>query len=485
MASSAAIRRQTPQPKGNEARSAVAAFFGSAAAVYGAAAALRVVLLVYGLWQDAHSPVKYTDIDYLVFTDAARFVAQGARGGSGGSGSGARGSPYDRETYRYTPLLAWLLLPTATEHGGLLGQALFASGKMLFAAADLVAGVLLERVLREQLAAGRSARMYASVWLLNPMVAAISTRGSAEGLLGALVAALLWAVLVARRPLLAGLLLGAGVHLKIYPFIYAPAIFWWMDAENTRTHRIPSQPITARAAKAKTAAGSSRSLSAFFSPARLQLALASLITFVVLNVAMYSLYGFPFLQHTYLHHVTRIDHRHNFSPYNTQLYLSSAAAVASPQTRLAEQSWLGWLPAIESLAFVPQLLLATVLLPLILAKKDLAATMLAQTFAFVAFNKVCTSQYFLWYMVLLPVYLPQSSFLQSPRKGVLALVLWVAGQAAWLQQGFLLEFLGQSTFVPGLWLASLTFFAVNCWILGVIVTDVGAKVEDSGEKQVT
>lgn len=131
-----------------------------------------------------------------------------------------------------------------------------------------------------------------------------------------------------------------------------------------------------------------------------------------------------------------------------------------------------FLPAIESLAFLPQLLLATVLIPFVLAKKDLATTLLAQTFAFVAFNKVCTSQYFLWYMVLLPVYLPQSSFVKSPRKGVVALLLWVAGQAAWLQQGFLLEFLGQSTFVPGLWLASLGFFLVNCWILGVIVGDV-------------
>lgn len=46
---------------------------------------------------------------------------------------------------------------------------------------------------------------------------------------------------------------------------------------------------------------------------------------------------------------------------------------------------------LESLAFIPQLFLSAVALPL-LAKKDLPSTMLAQTFAFVTFNKVCTSQ---------------------------------------------------------------------------------------------
>lgn len=51
----------------------------------------------------------------------------------------------------------------------------------------------------------------------------------------------------------------------------------------------------------------------------------------------------------------------------------------------------------------------------------------------------------------------------------------MASQVLWLQQGFELEFNGKSTFVPGLWIAGLSFFLTNTWILGIIVSDVGAK----------
>lgn len=90
-------------------------------------------------------------------------------------------------------------------------------------------------------------------------------------------------------------------------------------------------------------------------------------------------YGHPFVEHSFTYHFTRIDHRHNFSVYNTLLHLSSSQAADS-----------GF--HIESLAFVPQLVLAVAAIPLLLAKADLPSTMLAQTFAFVTFNKVCTSQ---------------------------------------------------------------------------------------------
>ncbi|XXH03009.1 hypothetical protein Hte_009399 [Hypoxylon texense] len=428
-----------------------------------AATVLRAAMLVYGLWQDAHSPLKYTDIDYLVFTDAARFAFSSSPSPSSTAAAAtatALASPYTRETYRYTPLLAWLLYPTTWQPGSTFW---FSSGKALFAAADLLAGYLIIQVLRgprvRMLSVERACR-YASIWLLNPMVAAISTRGSSEGLLGVLVVALTWAVLQ-KRVALAGVLLGLGVHFKIYPFIYAPAIVWWMDADQmvrrtqARTPRkgketpTPEPPPT----------GLVDTVVAFATPDRITFTIVSLATFLGLNLVMYARYGMPFVTHTFLHHVTRIDHRHNFSPYNILLYLNSANPTPGSLK-------------VESVAFVPQLLLSTVLIPLVGAKRDLPTTMLAQTFAFVTFNKVCTSQYFLWYMVLLPLYLPNSSLLRHPRLGLSALALWVATQGLWLQQAYYLEFLGQSTFFPGLWAASLAFFLVNCWILGIFVEDL-------------
>ncbi|RFU24324.1 hypothetical protein B7463_g12010, partial [Scytalidium lignicola] len=415
-------------------------FFSSPSLVFSSAIALRVFLFFYGLWQDANSPMKYTDIDYYVFTDAARFTAHG-------------GSPYDRETYRYTPLLAWMLLPTTWS------STWFSFGKALFAAGDILAGWLIIQVLisSKQISMERALK-FASIWLLNPMVATISTRGSSEGLLGVMVIALLWAVMK-KRVVLTGILLGLGVHFKIYPFIYAPSIIWWLDDE----HLSPGKAL--ESSKDLNIFGRLR---AFFNGSRIKLTVISFLTFATLNVAMYYIYGWPFIQHTYLHHVSRIDHRHNFSPYNTLLYMSSSAPGI-------------YSIPLESLAFLPQLFLAAVAIPFILAKKDLASTMLAQTFAFVSFNKVCTSQYFLWYMVFLPFYLPGSSLLKQKYLGIMAALIWVATQGLWLQQGFQLEFLGQSTFVPGLWLSSILFFLSNIWILGIIVSDIGSNSRHDGK----
>lgn len=235
-------------------------FFSRPSLVFAAAILLRLGLLIYGRWQDSYSPVKYTDIDYLVFTDAARFVGHGR-------------SPYDRATYRYTPLLAWLLYPTSWRNGSIPW---FEFGKAVFAGGDIVTGWLIARVLRQRQGMTVEASMkYASIWLLNPMVANISTRGSSEGLVVVFVVALL-AALLDRRISLAGMLLGFGVHFKIYPFIYAASAWWWLGPGPAETFSHGGEMV--------------HKIQDFFTCERLSLARSALGSFMVLNATMYYLY---------------------------------------------------------------------------------------------------------------------------------------------------------------------------------------------------
>lgn len=122
---------------------------------------------------------------------------------------------------------------------------------------------------------------FASIWLLNPMVAQISTRGSSEGLLGVMVSALLWSVL-AGRIRLAGFLLGFAVHFKIYPFIYAASIIWWLDDGRFILRRNVNKPQPQPQPKTllEQAIG-------FINPARVTLVVYSLTTFALLNSAMF------------------------------------------------------------------------------------------------------------------------------------------------------------------------------------------------------
>lgn len=37
---------------------------------------IRTGMILYGVWQDKTSIVKFTDVDYTVFTDAAEYVTE-------------------------------------------------------------------------------------------------------------------------------------------------------------------------------------------------------------------------------------------------------------------------------------------------------------------------------------------------------------------------------------------------------------------------
>jgi phosphatidylinositol glycan class M len=242
---------RNPRETTPKSTSTIATLFSNTRLILSISLLFRAALLLWGEYQDAHSPLKYTDIDYLVFTDASRYVSNNQ-------------SPYLRDTYRYTPLLAWLLYPTA------FGGRWFCFGKAVFAVGDVVTGWLIFLLLRQRMHKAKAMR-YASIWLLNPMVANISTRGSSEGLLAVIVVAMLWAVQTGRVRL-GGCLLGLGVHFKIYPFVYAVSMIWWLN----RRH-------------AGSWDGNSGRFGGFVNRKRWQLALYSLLTFNVLNMLMFRL----------------------------------------------------------------------------------------------------------------------------------------------------------------------------------------------------
>ena len=181
------------------------------------AVVLRGFFIVYGEWQDATMVVKYTDIDYEVFTDAAKHVSNG-------------NTPYARPTYRYTPLLAWLLVPNITLHK--------AFGKVLFVLCDIIAGCLIHFILKSQGIVCSTAVKYSWVWFFNPMIITVSTRGNAESVLAVFVLFTLYFMLN-KLIILSAFMLALSVHFKIYPIIYALPLYlyvgWLLENKGTQT----------------------------------------------------------------------------------------------------------------------------------------------------------------------------------------------------------------------------------------------------------
>lgn len=420
----------------------------SFARVFILAIAIRIALLLYGEWQDNNFAVKYTDVDYYVYTDAARFVVQGQ-------------SPYLRATYRYTPILAFLLTPN-----------MYVSwfGKVLFAAADLVAGLTIHSLLQSRT---NNPLLYTCLWLFNPLVINMSSRGSADGLFMALLFGTLW-LLENNKVTLAAVLYGLCVHFRIYPVIHGPAFVLYLSLasikkqkkEDTQTQQLAMTPTppppaaaaaspddthdttTATASTAPAAASVWREfLVRSLTPQGLRFFAVSAATFFLLAAGCFALYGEEFLQETYFYHFGRKDNRHNFSIYFYHLYLRYSSATS-----------------FSTLAFLPQVILSLAFT--LKFYHDLAFCVFLQTYCFVVFNKVCTAQYFLWYLGFIPLIAPRSAL--SRKAAVLLCCGWALGETHWLAWAYRLEFLGQNTFLQ-VWLASVLFFAINVAIIATLL----------------
>ncbi|KAI3973677.1 hypothetical protein MKW92_039224 [Papaver armeniacum] len=401
-------------------------------------AILRIFLIIYGEWQDTHMEVRYTDIDYYVFSDAASLMASGR-------------SPYERSTYRYSPLLAFLLVPNSFIHQSW--------GKFIFSASDLLVGVLIRSILKLRGVPEKTCLSSVALWLFNPFTFTIGTRGNCEPMVCAIV---LWMIycLMNGSVLQAAIWYGLVVHFRVYPIIYALPILFVLHPLNLQTGQKLVIQKWSQIQQESSPYSSSTNLFCMANPLlllrnlftrrRIIFGLLSGTVFLIFTGVSFYLYGWEFLHEALLYHLTRTDPRHNFSIYFYHIYLHHEHAFSVVE---------------KLISFLPQLIVQLVLI--VRFAQDLPFCLFVQTVAFVAFNKVITAQYFVWFFCLLPLILPWST-MKLKWEGLSCIFIWMCAQIHWLMWGYLLEFKGKNVFIQ-LWLASILFLAANTWVLVMVI----------------
>ena len=455
--------------------------------------------------------VRYTDIDYDVFTDAADYVASGR-------------SPYERHTYRYTPFLASLLAWPSQFQGGDSGVGVGAStcsasilslltwwldrryfGRLLFCVADVVCGTIIVSLRRKArksldddtkeelttiLQALQSPQLIDSLWwMYNPLAINICTRGSAESFVVILPVLLTVVLLVGRsgdkatrgsivgRAIVAGIMHGIAIHSKLYPVIYTVSFMAYISfQEHGQRWKKILQPLP-----------SGKSLFPWTDPGRLVkliglwvqrlLLTPSAVLFLVISLSTFGGltylavlgYGRVALEEGFLYHFSRVDHRHNYSMHWYWIYLArgriaqslnaSVANSSSATSSFAAMAWIG------RILLLPQAILL-LYVSLGIAPYDLSLALFVQTFLFVAHNKVITAQYFTWYLCLLPLCSGRIQWNSTRMK--LSLAYLGVSVVAWLGSAFCLEMQGKPIHLF-VWMASVNFFASNVNLLGAIL----------------
>ena len=410
---------------------------------------IRIVILFWSFYQDATFTVKFTDVDYHVFNEAAEEIYLN------------NGSPYKRHTYRYSPLLAYLLLP-----GWYLGISAY-FGKIIFILSDLAVGWLNFKICNKS-----ESKTYL-LWLYNPIAIAVSVRGNAESLIAVPILLSIYylqnfhnsKIETTKSLVLSAFFIGLAIHLKIYPVSYA-FIFWFSFFDRSK--------------------GIISSL--FINKHVIKFGIICAMTIISLTIMFYQLYGDQFLNEYLFYHFNRSDIRHNFSPYFYPMYL--AQFYKNPSGVLDRKNFpenYKFSRILGLIGFTIQFLLILAVSikfsPMLSSDKDwdnndnthkksskitsLGYQCFITTLIFVTFNKVCTSQYFLWYLALLPSAMNQIE--DSKRSSFIFLGLsWLLGQGVWLNYAYYLEFQGQNYFFYLLCYGCL-FMIVDCVIISSFI----------------
>ncbi|VTZ67707.1 GPI mannosyltransferase 1, putative [Plasmodium chabaudi chabaudi] len=397
---------------------------------------IRVITYYYGLWQDNNLNVKFTDIDYYVFSDAAKYVLNNK-------------SPYNRYTYRYTPLLAYLMIPNFIIN--------FSFGKFLFSSIDFLVSIIIIKIIKIKYPETKNYILYASLWLLNPLVITISLRGNADCIPCLLV--LLTVLFIYQKKIyLSAFFYGLSVNFKIYPIIYALPLMLYLNKNYLNKDNIfQLKQIKTEDRYINKIRNIFYIIRNFFKELfklnsdQLKFSLFSFITFLALNIIFYAIYGYEFLYESFIYHLVRQDHKHNFSLFFYIMYLT-----------IENNSKI-----IPLITFIPQFILVA-LFGFKYGKSNLELSMFLQTLSFIALNKVITSQYFIWCTPFLPIIL--NSITLNKTNLILifcAVLLFIIAKAQWLFWAYYLEFKGYNTFIQ-IFHSSILFVISEmgvCWIL--------------------
>ena len=476
--------------------------------------------------------VSYTDIDFLVFTDAAEYLKRGL-------------SPYDRHTYRYTPFLAELLSRFPHKE----------YGRYLFCVADALCGYIIlherrarrgqerqeqrddsdDKVLHNDAPASALTTtskwcwsvelVDASLWLYNPLAINICTRGSSESLMVLLPVLLTFWIATGgerqtktqaqtqaqtqvnnnnnnnsnttgsengtikeegiashSRIFFAGICHGIAIHSKLYPVIYSLSYMAYFA-----TPPRSSSALVANDGVAKTSVFPWKNPvkllrlaklwigRLLFTPKPVLFLVTFLLTFGFLTWLAVYIYGEISLQEGLLYHFSRVDHRHNYSMYWYWIYLArartadAALTAATTAATVATSSNLFSLATLGRLLLVPQaFLLAYSSVGMAPHNGQLGLTLFVQTYLFVTHNKVVTAQYFTWYLCLLPLCRKTNGDLLKSRRVVKALILLGISIVLWLGSAYGLEMQGLA-FHRIVWLASVIYFFANVNLMGALL----------------
>ncbi|KAL5238311.1 hypothetical protein ACI65C_005721 [Semiaphis heraclei] len=373
---------------------------------------IRIFMIVFSQWYDNDDTgVHYTDIDYKIFTDAAQHMWEGS-------------SPYLRPTYRYTPLIAMLLIPNILLHN--------CWGKLLFSAFDLAIAIIIRKLVSKS--HPDFSNICAYLWLYNPLSIVISTRGNADSISCFLVLITLLAHIKSHY-VLSAICLAISVHVRIYPIIYCLVYYLSIDSDNNYSSL-------------------SKMIGIQLLPTRKKIlfVVTFILSLFVVTLPWYYLYGQQFLDEAYLYHSRRLDVRHNFSIYFYFNYLLSSFNKISIIHGIATKLPLLILLVSTSFKFS--------------SIKDLPFCMFCLSFIMVAFNTVMTSQYFVWFVSFLPLCYPliNLTFIET----INLVMIWVVPQIGWLLFAYCLEFLGFNTFQL-IWVESVMFFLANVKILSITI----------------